>query len=254
MPKDPLVRSIDATSMRLQLGRRGLANVAGHVLWQEAQHRLKDRFSLIRCSPTPRLDHGLAQYGEPMHVAPGSLQLIWSVGLLAYLADMRATLGFWARSLAPGGLVMLATLGPDSFRSLALALNDAAQHKHVQGYPDMHDIGDALLGAGLADPVMDAEWVTLTYSDATSALADLRALGGNALSARPHGLKPRAWRQKVLSAIDTLRCGDRIELKVELVFGHAWAPALGAPQKRDPTDSQPVRFIERPPQGPKRGI
>ena len=37
----------------------------------------------------------------------------------------------------------------------------------------MHDIGDMLVGAGFADPVMDMETLTLTYPDAVG--ADARA-------------------------------------------------------------------------------
>lgn len=240
--------------MRAQLERRGLADVAGHVLWQEARHRLEDRFSYIRCTPAPRLDQGIAQYGQPMRIDPASMQLIWSVGLLAYLADIRSTLAFWARSLAPGGLVMFATLGPDSFRGLALALEDGDQERCVQGYPDMHDIGDALMGAGLVDPVMDAEWLTLTYPDAASALADLRALGGNALVGRSPGLRGRRWRERVLTAIDALQQNGRIGLKIELVFGHAWAAPKEGRKKPAAGEPQPVRFVGRAPKESDSGI
>lgn len=241
--------------MRMQLDRRGLSAVAEHVVWQEARSRLQDRFSYIRCVREPRLDHGIAQYGQPMHVDAASMKLIWSVGLLAYLANVRTTLGFWARSLAPGGLAMFATLGPDSFRSLALALGDASQQRHVQGYPDLHDIGDALMACALVDPVMDAEWITLTYSDADAALADLRALGGNALAGRDRCLHTPAWRHRLLSALESLREADRISLKVELVFGHAWKADPAAGSKRAVAgESQPVKFVGRLPKGSSSGI
>jgi malonyl-CoA O-methyltransferase len=245
---------MDPAAMRRQLGRRGCEQIASHVIWQEARSRLEDRLSYIRCAPQPRLDHGVAEYGAPMQIDPGSLNLIWSVGLLAYLADMRSTLGFWAHSLAPGGLVMLATLGPDSFRGLSLALGDAAQQQYLQGYPDMHHIGDALMAAGLSDPVMDAEWITLTYSDPGSALADLRALGGNALSGRSKGLRGRAWRDRLFAAIESLRQDGRICLKVELVFGHAWKLAPADRSRPAPGEPQPIRFAGRTPKESDSGI
>jgi SAM-dependent methyltransferase len=209
--------------MRRQLQRRDLQHVATHPVWQEAASRLEDRLGFIKTERSPCLGHGISEYGLAMNPAPGSIQMVWSVGLLAYLSDLRSTLGFWANALAPGGLLMLATLGPDSFRSLALALDDPMQQCHVPGYPDMHDIGDALVGLKMANPVMDAEWLNLTYSDAQSALEDLRRLGGNPLAGRPNGLSGRAWRNRVLAALESLRGSDgRISLRVELVFGHAW--------------------------------
>ena len=229
--------------MRHQIARRSPAAIAQHALWQEAQARLADRFSYIRQAEGPRLDHGIAQYGLPMHIAPRSLQLIWSVGLLAYLSDLRGTLGFWSSLLRPQGLLMFATLGPDSFRSLALALHDPDQRRHVPGYPDMHDIGDALIGLRMADPVMDAEWFDFTYTTPESALADLRLLGGNPLSARPPGLRGRVWRDRVIQALESLRSAGLIRLRIELVFGHAWSSDQdGRGKKSEPAAPQPIRW------------
>jgi malonyl-CoA O-methyltransferase len=226
--------------MRLQLTRRGLGQIAAHPIWQEASQRLQERLTYIKADQSIRLDHGIGQYGQAMNPAPGSLQMIWSVGLLAYLADIRSTLGFWAQALQPGGLLMFTTLGPDSFRGLAIALKDAGQARHVLGYPDMHDIGDALVGLKMTNPVMDAEWVNLTYASAESALADIRALGGNALAGRPSALCGRAWRGRVLDALESLRADGRIVLRLELIFGHAWA---GIPKQSQTTESVPVSTI-----------
>ena len=242
--KDPLVRMVDPKAVRLQLSRRGLDAVGAHVLWAEAQARMLDRFSYIRLEPRHRLDYGIAQLGQPIEKPSEGFDLIWSVGLLAHLSDLRSTLGFWAKSLAPEGLLMVATLGPDSFRSLAMALGDFSQERYVPGYPDMHDIGDALVSFGLANPVMDAEWIELTYSSAESALQDLRLLGGNPLLARPRGLCTRQWRARVLAAIESLRKEEKIRLPVELVFGHAWAPGLtSASASTDQAGVKSVRWL-----------
>jgi len=239
--KDPLVRTIDAKAMRLQLHRRNPATMAVHPVWQEAADRLADRLSYIKTDDESRLNHGLAEYGRPMNPEPASLQMIWSVGLLAYLSDLRSTLGFWAQALKPGGLLMFATLGPDSFRGLAVALGDSDQGRHVPGYPDMHDIGDALVGLKMTNPVMDAEWLNLTYSSPESALEDLRRLGGNPLLGRRQGLSGRAWRDRVLRGLASLGADGRIVLRVELVFGHAWA---GIPKSSQTTGTTAVSTIQ----------
>jgi SAM-dependent methyltransferase len=239
--KDPLIRPVDPRSVRLQLQRRSAAEVARHPFWQQAQARLLDRFSYIRPPSGARFDHSIDLLGQPIDLAAGSLQLIWSVGLLAYLSDLRATLGFWSSRLAPSGLLMFVTFGPDTLRGLATALGDIAQCRHVPAQPDMHDIGDALVGLGMSDPVMDAEWLEFTYSTAESALADIRALGGNPLTGRPAGLSGRAWRGRVLQALEALRHAGRIRLRIECVFGHAWARD---PQSRlkpdDPGQPRPI--------------
>ena len=239
--KDPLIRPVDPRSVRLQLQRRSAAGVARHPFWQQAQARLLDRFSYIRPPSGARFDHSIETLGQPIHLEEGSQQLIWSVGLLAYLSDLRATLGFWSSRLAPSGLLMFVTFGPDTLRGLATALGDTAQSQHVPAYPDMHDIGDALVGLGMSDPVMDAEWLEFTYSTAESALADVRALGGNPLTGRPAGLSGSAWRSRVLQALEALRHAGLIRLRVECIFGHAWARDLQSPRKLD--DSGQARPI-----------
>jgi hypothetical protein len=255
MNRDPLVRMLDPLAMRRQMARRGPPAVAAHPLWQEARLRLEDRLSYIRIESGDRLDHGIAQYGQPVNPAAASLRMIWSVGLPAYLSDLRATLAFWARSLAPGGLLMFVSLGPDSLRSLALALGDTDQHRHVAGYPDMHDIGDALVGLGMSNPVMDAEWIDLTYTSPEAALSDLRCLGGNALLGRPDGLRGRRWRQQVLAALASLSSGNVIRLRMELVFGHAWAavPRQTGVSGQSPS-VQPVIWAGKVPKDSSSGI
>ena len=244
--KDPLIRSVDPRSVLAQLRRRSAVAVARHPFWQQAEARLLDRFSYIRQPEGPRFDHGIQLLGQPIHLDAGSLQMIWSVGLLAYLSDLRATLGFWSSRLAPSGLLMFVTFGPDTLRSLAMALGDEEQSRHVPAYPDMHDIGDALVGLGMSDPVMDAEWLEFTYSTAESALADIRALGGNPLIARPPGLAGQAWRARILQALEVLRSSGLIRLRIECVFGHAWARDLQTLRKaNDPGQARPVVWAPR---------
>ena len=239
--------------MRLQMQRRDPLRVAQHPLWQEVESRLKERLAPIRVDESARMNHGIAEFGRAMNPSPGSLSMIWSVGLLAYLSNPTTTFGFWRQALKPGGLLMFATLGPDSFRALALALGDPAQSVHVAGYPDMHDLGDALIHSRFADPVMDAEWVTLSYATAESALKDLRLLGGNALMGRPSGLRGRAWRERVLKAFEALQHDEKLHLQVEMVFGHAWRaeekPA-NPRQERTKDQIQPIRWSGRAPEKP----
>ena len=96
-------------------------------------------------------------------------------------------------------------------------------------FTDMHDWGDMLVHAGFADPVMDQETLTLTWATPQAALAELRALGGNAHPARQPGLRSHAWLQSLHGALQE-RADDqgRVALRFEVVYGHAFRPPAKA--------------------------
>jgi malonyl-CoA O-methyltransferase len=90
----------------------------------------------------------------------------------------------------------------------------------------MHDLGDMLVHAGFADPVMDQERVTLTWPDAAALLAELRGFGGNVDPGRHAALRTPRWRRRLEDALGALAGPDgRPALQFELVFGHAFRPA-----------------------------
>ena len=89
----------------------------------------------------------------------------------------------------------------------------------------MHDVGDALLHAGFADPVMDVERLTLTYQDVSGLMRDLKVLGAhNVTSGRPRGLTGRGRMHAMRMAYEAHRRDDRLPASYEVVYGHAWAP------------------------------
>ena len=149
--------------------------------------------------------------------AANSVQLLWANMVLHWAEDPRAALAEFQRVLAPGGLLMLSTLGPDTLKELRAAAGDARVHR----FADMHDVGDWLLAAGFSAPVMDMEALTLEYRGLPALLADLRASGQT--SARAD--RPRGLAGKHLHAM-LARAGSRAS--IEVVYGHAWK---GAPRK-----------------------
>jgi malonyl-CoA O-methyltransferase len=162
-------------------------------------------------------------------LASGTSGMIWSNLALAWAADLGATLGEWRRVLTVGGLVMFSTYGPDTLKELRAACVDTAPHVHP--FLDMHDIGDALVAAGFADPVMDMERMTLTYRDVEGLVADLRATGQrNAHAARRRTLSgARRWR-RARATYAALAHDGRVPASFEIVYGHAWkaAPRIAA--------------------------
>ena len=149
--------------------------------------------------------------------AANSVQLLWANMVLHWADDPRAALAEFQRVLAPGGLLMLSTLGPDTLKELRAAAGDARVHR----FADMHDVGDWLLAAGFSAPVMDMEALTLEYRGLPALLADLRASGQTSARAdRPRGLAGRHLHAMLA------RAGSRASY--EVVYGHAWK---GAPRK-----------------------
>jgi malonyl-CoA O-methyltransferase len=111
----------------------------------------------------------------------------------------------------------------------------ADAHAHVNRFIDMHDLGDALVRSGLAEPVMDVERFTLTYADVRDLMRDLKAIGAhNANAGRPRSLTGKGALARMTAAYEAFRRDGRLPATYEVVYGQAWCP-LDAPRgKRAP--------------------
>jgi malonyl-CoA O-methyltransferase len=157
---------------------------------------------------------------------PNQAQLVWApLGLLA-APDPRARLARWHELLAVDGFLMFSSLGPDSFIELRQLYTAEGFGELAPRWVDLHDVGDQLLEAGFAEPVMDQERLTLTWADAASLWDDLHALGGNIAPDRHPGLRTPRWRQAWDARVNqALRQPDgRLALTLEFVCGHALKP------------------------------
>lgn len=161
-----------------------------------------------------------------MPLAAGAADLVFSNLLLQWCDDLDAVFAEFRRVIASHGLLTFTTLGPDTLIELRTSWREADAGQHLHGFFDMHDIGDALVRAGFAEPVMDVERYTLTYLDVPALLADLRCAGSaNALPQRARGLTGRVAMQRLERAYQRYRADDRLPATVEVVFGQAWCPA-----------------------------
>jgi malonyl-CoA O-methyltransferase len=158
--------------------------------------------------------------------AAGAFGLVWSNLALQWVNDLPRALAEFRRVLAVGGLVSFTTLGPDTLKEIRAAFAGVDRHTHVSRFVDMHDIGDLLAQAGFADPVMDMEYVTLTYADAAMMMRDLRAIGAtNATLGRPRGLMGRGRFERARAALEATRRDGKIAATFEVIYGHAWKAA-----------------------------
>ncbi len=163
---------------------------------------------------------------ERLPLADASIDLIYSNAALQWSNDPEATFTELRRVLRPGGLLMFTTFGPDTLKELRQSWAEVDGYSHVSPFPDMHDLGDALLRARFADPVMDVDRITLTYPEVDGLMRDLKVLGAhNVTRGRPRGLTGRARLAAMRAAYERHRRDDGLlPASYEVVYGHAWAP------------------------------
>ncbi|MBT6275541.1 MAG: methyltransferase domain-containing protein [Chromatiales bacterium] len=147
-----------------------------------------------------------------------SVELVLSnLALNAVSHDLKAAFSSFARIQPPDGLLAFSMLGPASLRELR-------QPEQISPFPDMHDVGDAMVAAGYADVVMDCERLTIEYQNPGALLAEASALS---LTGPPfHSMKKTSTKrlhralEQQLAASD----GGPVSLTLEVTFGHGWVP------------------------------
>ncbi|HZT61571.1 MAG TPA: methyltransferase domain-containing protein [Burkholderiales bacterium] len=156
-------------------------------------------------------------------LAAGAVDMVWSNLALPWAEDPVAALREFQRVLAPGGLLMFSSYGPDTLKELRSAFAATSAARRVHPFTDMHDVGDMLVACGFAAPVMDVETFTLTYSRVENLARDLRASGQTCAALdRPRALTGRGTWRKMLAAYEEGRESGRLRATVEVVYGHAW--------------------------------
>lgn len=154
-----------------------------------------------------------------------SVDLVFTSLMLQWCDELERVLREIRRVLRAGGRVMLSTFGPDTLRELRAAWSAADEHTHVNRFLDMHIVGDALLQAGFAEPVLDVERHVLEYDDALALMRELKAIGAhNVTAGRAPGLTGRGRLAAMLRAYEAERRNGRLPASFEVVYGTAWAP------------------------------
>jgi len=162
---------------------------------------------------------------ETLPMASNCVGMVWSNLVLQWCNDLPATFAELHRVLKVDGLLMFSTLGPDTLKELRMAFNGVDDHNHLNRFTDMHDIGDMLMHCGFAEPVMDMEYITLTYDDVRGVFYDLKHIGAhNATAGRAPGLMGKhAW-ARLVENYERLRRDGKLPATYEVVYGHAWKP------------------------------
>lgn len=221
-----------------------------------SHQRLLQRYPQARClaaEASPARAHALAQalhapwwtarrWRQPVTQfklpEDGQVDMVWANMALHMAADPAALIAQWQRLLATDGFLMLSCLGPDSLRELRAVYAAMGWAPPCHEFTDMHDWGDMLVQSGFAEPVMDMERITLTYTQPERLLDDLRSLGRNLHMGRQPLTRGRGWRAQLLAAIDqhmprapgTSGATAPLALTFEVIYGHALKAAPRRPR------------------------
>lgn len=164
---------------------------------------------------------------EHLPLADASVDLVYSNLALQWVNSLERAFAECLRVLRPGGLFVFTTFGPDTLQELRAAWARVdGDHAHVSPFVDMHDVGDILMRARFADPVMDVDRLVLTYDEVGGVMRDLKAIGAaNAVQGRFRGMTGKGRMAAMRGAYDAFRDADgRLPATYEVVHGHAWAP------------------------------
>jgi malonyl-CoA O-methyltransferase len=162
---------------------------------------------------------------EALPLAAQSMEMVWSNLAVQWCNDLPATFVELHRVIKNEGLLMFSTFGPDTLKELRVAFSGVDGYNHVNRFADMHDIGDMLVAAGFADPVMEMEKITLTYGDVRAVMQDLRSIGAhNATAGRAPGMLGKEKWARIVQNYETLRSNGKLPATFEIIYGHAWKP------------------------------
>ena len=192
--------------------------------------------------------HLLCGDAENLPLAENSAGFAFSNLMFQWVSDLDTSFTEVFRTLEPGGLLLFSTFGPDSLLELRNSWAGVDDYVHVNAFTDMHDVGDALVRAGFAEPVLETERFTLVYEDGLALMRELKMLGaGNVNAGRRRSVTGKGKLQAVLAEYGSRYGNNGLPATFEAVYGHAWVPE--SKQNRSEaseTGTYPLTFRARP--------
>jgi len=199
---------------------------------------------LKRWLPSAQKPMYLTGDAESLPLADNSVDLVFA-NLALQWCDPRVSFAEIQRVLRPDGLLMFTTLGPDTLHELRVAWAEVDDYPHVNMFYDMHDVGEAMIEAGLAEPVLDTDRYTLTYATSMALMKDLKVLGArNVNTGRRPGLTGKQTIKRVADAYEVFRNDGHLPATYEVVYGHAWGGQVKQ-QHHDGEVRIPISQIQR---------
>lgn len=172
-----------------------------------------------------------------------TFDLIFS-SLMLHWSNIEQAFAEISRVLKPGGLLLFSALGPDTLYELRQSWSQIDSFEHVHKFLDMHILGDCLQKSGFKDPVMDMEFITITYNELKKIFLDLKDLGThNIAQNRNKGLMGKKKFQQFVAAYETHRNSEGyIPVTYEVIYGIGWGQVK---EKKITEYSVPIDSITR---------
>lgn len=158
---------------------------------------------------------------EALPLANASIDLIFSNLAIQWCGSPVRVFREFGRVLRPGGLLAFSSFGPATLCELRLAFAAVDDDAHVNDFPGVAALAGALVEAGFAEPVLDAEVLSAEYPDVLALMGELKRMGAhNALAGRPRHLTGKGTLRKVIEAYEG-RTDRGIRASFETVYGLA---------------------------------
>jgi malonyl-CoA O-methyltransferase len=199
------------------------AQVIGVDLAPSMLARLRRRSGLLR--PL----RGVCADIAALPFAAGSVDLLFANLVHHWLPNPAAVFNEYRRVLRPDGMLLFTTLGPGTFRELRDAWSSVDPQVLLPHFPDLLEVGDALVAAGFREPVMDTEQITLFYPSLAALAEELEATATALLI--PGWERWRAEKTRLEAAFSSHLAGTRLPLGYEIVYGTAFGPREGQPRR-----------------------
>ena len=156
--------------------------------------------------------------------ADQTFDLVFSNLCLQWADDFDQVFLEISRVMTVDGVLLFSSFGPDTLKELRQSWDGVDADTHVNVFADIHDLGDSMMKARLADPVMEAETITMTYTDIYLLMRDIKQIGASNMTAgRRRGLGGKRRLQAMIENYEQLRNQQGLlPATWEVVYGHAW--------------------------------
>jgi malonyl-CoA O-methyltransferase len=185
-----------------------------------------------QCGRWLRKSNAICADAEQLPIKNDSIDLILSSLMLQWSNDLAGTFQGFHATLAPNGLLLFASFGPDTLKEIRQSWASVDHLPHTSDFADMHEIGDSLLQAGFIDPVTDMEMITMTYANVRQLMRDIKQIGAsNSQSERQKGLMGKQKLKAFEQAYQQFKTADGLyPASWEIIYGHAWVAEGIAPK------------------------
>ena len=243
---------------RLELSQQSLAMALAHA--SRPDLLLHRRLHTIRAATVLSGNADLVTAADSVPVKAESLDCLLMLFGPETVNDIAGLLAGIRRSLRPDGLFLGATLAGETLRelrdawSLAEAEVTGGATPRVAPFAGLRDLGDLMLRAGLALPVVDSDRLVVRYADPLALMCELKRLGwSNALVERSRqGLSRRLLARVIEVYFERFADADgRIRATFEIAYLTGFAPHPDQPRPLRPGSAK-VRLadaLRRDPQG-----